>query len=226
MSLKYLIVNSDIEVSDYEAVPWINKGFAMDRVDDMAGAINKLLTNEYFYVGINSDVVDYMPLLELMRGTTHIPILIVTGCFTTEVEVAAMKYGADLFARWHKTPKGNMDSVLAHVAKISERKAVSRRLLMHNGVLLSPSYRSVYIGNTEIALTKQEFDLLNYLMINRGMALSYSQIYRRVWESEYDLSANSVINSTVKRLRKKLSLAETDNNVVQNIRGVGYRIAM
>jgi len=82
----------------------------MERVDNMTEGIEKLLLNEYLYVGINSDAVDFMPLLRTMRSVTHTPLLIVTGNFKTEDEVAALERGADLYARWHQTTEGSLGS--------------------------------------------------------------------------------------------------------------------
>jgi len=76
MSLKYLAVDSDIELAESEAVGWAKRGIVMNRVDNMTDGIKMLMTDEYLYVGINDDAVDFMPLLRTMRSITSTPILI------------------------------------------------------------------------------------------------------------------------------------------------------
>ncbi len=61
--IKYLAVDSDVDLANYEACEWAKHGIGMERVDNMTAAIQKLKTGEYLYVGINDDAVDFMPLL-------------------------------------------------------------------------------------------------------------------------------------------------------------------
>ena len=96
MNMKYLSVDRDAEFNDAHVVIWAERGFGCDRVETMTAAIQKLMENEYIVVGINSDNIDFMPLLKTMRSVTITPILIATGSFTTEQEVAALENGADL----------------------------------------------------------------------------------------------------------------------------------
>jgi len=121
MDKKCLAVDSNIENANVYVLEWSEHNVKMDRADNMAEAIQYLLSDEYIFVGINGDSVDFMPLLSKMRSITDTPIMIVTSDFTTENEIAALENGADLFARWHKNPNDNVTSVLAHVAQISER---------------------------------------------------------------------------------------------------------
>ena len=99
MNMIYLAVDSDVGLANSEAAVWkTTRGIGMERVDNMTEGIEKLLSNEYLYIGINSDAVDFMPLLRTMRSVTHTPILIVTGNFNTDDEVAALEAGADLYS--------------------------------------------------------------------------------------------------------------------------------
>ena len=141
----------------------------MKRVDNMTEGIEKLLSNEYLFVGINSDTVDFLPLLRSMRSITHIPILITTNNVTTENEVAALDSGADLYTCWHKTTKENIASILAHITRIYEqRKSVSSpsNVIVKKNLLIAPLHQNVYIGNNKLDLTAKEFNILYMLMSN------------------------------------------------------------
>ena len=85
MSIRYLAIDSDIELANSEAVAWAKHGIEMDRVDNMVEAIQRLMYNDdYIYIGINSDAVDCMPLLSMMASITNTPILIATSTFTMD----------------------------------------------------------------------------------------------------------------------------------------------
>ena len=232
MNIKYLAVDSDIELAESEAVGWAKRGIIMDRVDTMSEAIKRIvLMNEYLYVGINSNVVNFMPLLETMRSVTKTPILIATSNFTTDKEIAALRKGADLYARFHTDTEGNIrnedniESVLAWVDSVNKRVSTSNEVLFHGDILLSYDFRAVFINDTEIDLTKKEFGLIYHFMNKRGRVLSFKELYTTVWGDSYEenISCDS-IKSAIKRLRKKLGKDENDNSIIENVHGVGYKM--
>jgi DNA-binding response OmpR family regulator len=65
--------------------------------------------------------------------------------------------------------------------------------------------------------------MLHYLMINRGSVLSHKQIYRKVFDGEYDESTSDVIYSTLKRLRKKIKEVSAVE-YIETVKDVGYRL--
>ena len=196
----------------------------MECADSMTEAIKKLLTNEYICVGINADAIDFMPLLSTMRSVTNIPILIATGNFSTEKEVAALNSGADLYARWHESPEDNVSSVLSHIARKTARNATPRKIIAYRNLIIAPAQRYAFIDNEPLELTRHEFDLLLCLLDYQGRVLSYMQIYRTVWNDEYNDSSYEAIKGLMKRLRKKLAESNASQIDIENVRGIGYRL--
>lgn len=82
--------------------------------------------------------------------------------------------------------------------------------------------REVTRAGTVIDLTPREYALLEYLMRHPGQALSRTMILDRVWEYGFDSFAN-VVDSTILRLRKAVDDGY-DQQLIQTVRGVGYRI--
>ena len=224
MNMKFLDVDSDADCVDVHAAIWANRNVGVDRADNMTEAIQSLLSKtEYLFVAINGDTVDFMPLLSTMRSVTNLPILIVTGSFTTEKEVMAMEAGADLYARWHNKPEDNIKSVLAHVTHLAVRSKMPRpetKIMVHKDLLIAPRLRFVFVGNKKIDLTKKEFDILYYFMGNHGIVLTYKQIYRKIWGTAYDDSGHSLVWNHVHSLRQKLMNA---SEYIINEIDVGYR---
>ena len=228
MTLKCLAVDSDCNIASTYVIEWKKRGISMDCADNMTEAIHMLQSNDYIFVGINGDAIDFMPLLNTMRSVTNTPILIVTSVFTTEKEIEALKNGADLYTRWHDSPENNVSSVLAHIARLTTRDAAPCNVLIYGKLLVSPSQRYAFIGNSPLDLTRQEFDLLHYILINQGKVLTYNQIYCHLWNDYYDgESANETIKTLIKRLRKKLAGNENENQItIENVWGVGYRLPL
>ena len=226
MSVKYLAVDSDVQLAESEAVAWATRGISMDRVDSMTEAIQKLLTKDsYLYIGINDDAVDFMPMLSLMRNLTNTPILIATSRFITETEVAALDNGADLYARWHKSPDKNMASVLAHISRTVSR-AKNRihipRILVCGNLITFTDYKMVFCNDREVLLTAKEYGILDYFLANRNITLSISQIIIEAWRGEE--VSDEAVWKTIDRLRRRLTDSGFAGGSIVNIKGMGYRL--
>ena len=225
MSVKCLAVDSDFDTSSKYVLEWERRGVSMDCAINMMDAIKMLQSeNGYIFVGINADVIDFMPLLSTMRSMTNTPILIATSNFTTEKEIAALEEGADLFARWHSSPEDNVASVLAHIARKTTRNDASCNVLIYKNLLIAPAQRSVFIDNNKITFTRREYDLLLYLVSNQDKTLTFEQMHNSAWNDVQDNFSKDAVKSVVKRLREKLSENNACEIKIMNIRGVGYRL--
>jgi two-component system response regulator VanR len=228
MDLKYLAVDSNIELAYSEAEAWkTERGIGMDRVDTMTEAINMLMSNDYLYIGVNGDVTDFMPLLRTMRSVTNTPILIATTNFTTDMEVAALNDGADLFASYHKNSAGNIASVLAHIAKIIERSKMPRPktdVKIFRDLLIAPSSHQAFVKDKPISLTKIERSILCILIENRDSVISNKKILREVWGKEYQ-GHNELLWQRMHGLRKKLSAVSPEYDYIKVERTEGYRLS-
>ena len=105
---------------------------------------------------------------------------------------------------------------------IVEREPSAYSQLIYKNMTLSLMQRSVYIGNVLLRLTRQEFNLLYYLMLNKGIVITYEQIGVAVWGVERDSSTYHSIKNLVQRLRAKITTAGGGSAIIQNMRGVGY----
>ena len=227
--MKCLAVDSDFDIASSYVKEWAKRNVVMDCANDMSEAISKLQSfkpNEYIFVGINGDAIDYLPLLKVMRSITNTPILIATSNFTTEKEIEAMANGADLFARWHNTPEDNVSSVLAHIARKTKRDDVIENVLIYKNLIIAPFQHNIFIGNKILDLTRQEYELLQYFVLNAGNVLTYRQIYKTVWNDEYDVSTHETIKALVKRLRKKITNENGNKINIQNKWAVGYTLPL
>jgi DNA-binding response OmpR family regulator len=78
----------------------------------------------------------------------------------------------------------------------------------------------VTVNKMEVSLTQKEFDLLHYLVKNKGVVCSRTQIIQDVWDIHFEYDTG-VIDVFMNALRKKLNL-KVDEDYIKTIRGVGY----
>ncbi|QBI55520.1 response regulator transcription factor [Streptomonospora litoralis] len=158
----------------------------------------------------------------LRRSLPRLGIVFLTAKDAHSERVAGLTYGGDDYV----TKPFNIDELLARV------RAVLRRILPEaaeeppdDGVLrfadveLDEHACTVHRAGNPVSLSRTEFDLLRYLMLNRGHVLSRSQIIDEVWSSDYTGSSN-IVDTYVGYLRRKLGAFGP--NLIQTQRGFGY----
>jgi DNA-binding response OmpR family regulator len=83
----------------------------------------------------------------------------------------------------------------------------------------------VFCNDREVIITKKEYDLLHYLIINRNKVLTRNQLYEHIWgnilDDQYD---SNFIDVHIKNLRKKLN-EHSLTPWLETVRGIGYRVS-
>lgn len=82
---------------------------------------------------------------------------------------------------------------------------------------------TIHKGKKEISVTNIEFQMLYFLALYKGMAMSKEQIYEYVWNGEYVFD-DSNITSHIRRLRMKIENDPAKPAYIQTVRGIGYRM--
>ena len=220
-----LAIDKDLSVFNKEAIAWKERGVILQRADDMTEAIEQLLKHDFLMVAINADTINYLPQLSIAHENTQAPIFIITSKYSPKEELLAYEQGADSYSSWNYEDF-NVDMALALISRFNERTKRPKNALKtiaYRNILLSPTYYKVFINNTNIKISKMEFDILYYLILNRGRVISYQQLYKKFWHGEFDEVDPNILYSEIKRLRRKLKKASSHYEYIETIRGVGYR---
>lgn len=114
-------------------------------------------------------------------------------------------------------------AILKHHPDFEYIQMDDESILSVSGLEIYPSRRKIYRGRQEISLTAKEYDLLYFLVVNRGQVLTYEQIYQKVWGDEAIGSENNAVKCQIKNLRGKLYQAMPDATfAIRCVRAVGY----
>lgn len=166
---------------------------------------------------------DGYSILERLKAspeTKDIPVIMVTAKEAEYDKVKGLESGADDYIT---KPFGMMEFV-ARVKAVLRRcsKQEEDRELKYDELKLSIGKHKVYWKNEKIELTRKEFELLQYLMENKGLVMTRNQILCHVWGYDFDGETRTV-DVHVRTLRQKLGDA---GNLIETVRGVGYRIGV
>ena len=82
----------------------------------------------------------------------------------------------------------------------------------------------VYQGQEEVLLTALEYRLLITFLNHRGQALSRNQLLEGIWDISGDYVNDNTLTVYIKRLREKLEQDPTNPELIETVRGIGYRL--
>ena len=156
--------------------------------------------------------------LKASQETKNIPVIMVTAKEAEFDKVRGLEAGADDYIT---KPFGMMEFVarVKAVLRRCSRQEEDRELVCGELKLSIGKHRVAFQGQP-VELTRKEFELLQYLMENKGLVMTRNQILCHVWGYDFDGETRTV-DVHVRTLRQKLGEA---GNLVETVRGVGYRI--
>lgn len=157
---------------------------------------------------------------ELRKNSYQGAILLLTAKDAVEDRVLGLDTGADDYF----VKPFEFAELLARLRALARRSSAKLKndIVQIGSLTLHRSTRSVSRNQIEIQLTSREFQLLDLLVQNRGMVIPREVILDRIWGLESNISSNN-LDAYVRLLRKKISLSDEDV-VIQNVRGVGYKL--
>lgn len=165
------------------------------------------------------DGIAVLKKLKAKEATRHIPVIMLTAKTTEYDTVLGLETGADDYI---PKPFGIMELVARIKAVLRRYEALPAEkdsLLEYGKIRLSRAKHQVFCGEKEIFLTVKEFDLLCLLLENKGNIITREQLLSKIWKTDADVETRT-IDVHIRYLRKKLS----DENIIETIRGIGYRI--
>ena len=156
--------------------------------------------------------------LNNFSATRNIPVIMVTAKEAEYDKVRGLESGADDYIT---KPFGMMEFVarVKAVLRRSSRQSEDRELRCGN-LSVFVGRHEVFYEDTPVELTRKEFELLLYLMENKGLVMTRNQILCHVWGYDFDGETRTV-DVHVRSLRQKLG---DGGNMIETVRGVGYRI--
>ena len=151
-----------------------------------------------------------------IRTYSQVPIVMLTARDSERDELKGFDLGVDEYITKPFSP----GILVARVEALLRRSSGGRNeTITMGGIVLDKSAHEVTVDGVPVELSFKEFELLNYFMENRGIALSRERILNRVWNYDYFGDART-IDTHVKKLRSKLG---EKGEFIHTVWGMGYK---
>ena len=166
---------------------------------------------------------DGLHILKRLRAgaeTADLPVMMLTAKSSEYDRVVGLDSGADDYM---PKPFGMMELVsrVRALLRRAAKPATEDKLFTAGSLAVDVKRRAVTVDGEPVILTYKEFELLCYLLENRGVVLSRDQILTKIWDYNYSGETRTV-DVHIRTLRQKLGAY---GEKIETVRGVGYRLA-
>ena len=160
--------------------------------------------------------LDGWSVLRQIRQTSKVPIIMLTARGEEQDELFGFELGVDEYISKPFSPK----ILVARVEALLKRtKPEEKEIEDYGGITINSKGRTVTVDGKQVEMSLREYELLKYLVDNKGIALSRDKILNNVWNYDYFGDART-IDTHVKKLRSKLG---DKGDYIKTIWGMGYK---
>jgi two-component system response regulator RegX3 len=224
---KILIVEDESSFS--EAISFLlgKEGFETDVAENGRTALELFKASAYDLVLLDLMIpeVSGIEVCRAIRTTSMVPIIMLTAKDSEVDKVVGLELGADDYV----TKPYSSRELVARIKAVLRRgtpesaDADSNSAIQAAGnIRMDVERHQVTVNGTLINLPLKEFELLEFLMRNEGRVLTRGQLIDRVWGGDY-YGDTKTLDVHIKRLRSKIEEDSANPQLIQTIRGLGYK---
>ena len=222
MVKKILLVEDDKKISELVKQSLINEGYFVDQSFDGESGYYKIIEDQ-------PDLVILDIMMPKMNGYKVCAKVREIGVTTPIIMLTAksgeydVEEGLDTGANDYLKKPFSTVELLARIRRLLKTDGHEKALLEFQDLKIDLNARKVTSKDLEIELTKQELDLLAFLVMNNGNIVTKNELLEEIWEILYPVEEDiNKVEVYIGYLRKKLKPFNLDSHI-KTVRGFGYR---
>lgn len=214
---RILIIEDEERLARFVELELKHEGYEVDKALDGREGLEKALEGGYSLVllDVMLPTLNGMEVLRRLRQHSEVPVIMLTARDAVMDKVSGLDGGANDYV----TKPFAIEELLARIRAFLRKKGSG---LTCGSLSLDPESRVAAVNGTTIDLTRREFDLLLYLVQNKGVVQNRDGLLSAVWGYEYSGETNSV-DVYIRYLRTKVE-EPFGLKIIHTVRGVGYVI--
>ncbi len=222
MGAKILLVEDEEKLARFVELELSYEGYSVTKAFNGRTGIELAQSGQFdlILLDIMLPELNGMEVLRRLRRSLNVPVIMLTARDSVSDKVAGLDLGADDYI----TKPFAIEELLARIRTALRKSGAAREsdILTAQNLQMDVKSRTVTVDGTEVDLTKREFDLLHYLLKNKGIVVSRDTLMENVWEFDFDGGTNAV-DVYIRFLRCKIDEV-FGIKLIHTVRGVGYVI--
>lgn len=220
--MRVLVVEDERDLNNIITKYLKKNNFNVDNVFDGEEALDYLNSTEYDLVILDimmPKINGYEVLKTMRKENNDAPVLMLTAKDGIDDKVKGLDLGADDYL----IKPFDFDELSARIRAITRRKfGNTTNILQIDDLIIDINKKIVTRAGINIELTAKEYEVLVYLIQNKGHILSRDKIRDGVWNFDYEGESN-IIDVIIKNIRKKIAIGDS-KDLIFTKRGLGYVI--
>ncbi len=218
-----LIIEDNYDVNSMLREVLINEGYAVDSAYTGIDGIIAFQKNSYDLILLDL-MLPYKSgdeVLKDIRKSSEIPVIIISAKDIVGTKIDLLKLGADDYI----TKPFDLNEVAARVEAQLRRsnKQIATKSITYKDIVLDDKYKKITANGVDLELTAKEYQLLELFLKNRSKVFTKANIYETIWQDAY-LGDDNAVKTHISNLRSKLKAASPQNEYIETVWGLGYRL--
>ncbi|HNV95656.1 MAG TPA: response regulator transcription factor [Bacteroidales bacterium] len=221
--MKVLIIEDEKDLLLTLAHYFKAEGYVCESASTFSQAHEKIWLNEYDIILLDIGLPDGngIDLLKLIKSEKkNSAVLIISAKNSLDDKIKGLNIGADDYI----TKPFHLAELNARINAVLRRNQFDgNNVLIFNEISINSFDKTVKINNKEISLTKKEFDLLLFFVVNKNRVLTKENLVEHLWPDNADLFGSyDFIYTHLNNVRRKIKAAG-GNDYIKTIYGMGYK---
>lgn len=221
-----LVIEDEIKIARFIQLELKYEGYNVDVSHDGREGLNLAVQGDYdlIILDVMLPSLNGMEVLRRIRQVSDVTVIMLTAKGDVMDKVMGLDIGADDYM----TKPFAIEELLARIRVSLKRRRVSisasqnSELTQVGKLVIDDKKHTVIYDSESIELTKKEYDLLKYLIDNKGIVVTRDNILQNIWGYDY-IGDTNVVDVYIRYLRSKID-NRFDIKLIHTIRGVGYQV--
>ncbi len=232
MSQTILVCDDDKEIAAAVDIYLTAEGYRVIKAYDGLQALEQLQNNpdvQLILMDIMMPRLDGMHATMKIRESRNIPIIMLSAKSEDNDKILGLNIGADDYITKPFNPMELIARVKSQLRRYTNFGTAAQAdqgdaaVLVNGGLELDDGAKKVSVDGTEVSLTPVEYKIVKFLMENRGLVFSSSQIYENVW-NEPSYGADNIVAVHIRHIREKIEINPKEPRYIKVIWGHGYKM--
>ncbi len=222
---KILLIEDETKIRRFIQLELEHEGYTVEEEQDGRAGLNKALSKDFdlIILDVMLPSLNGMEVLRRLRQSSQTPVIMLTA----RDEITDKVMGLDIGADDYMTKPFAIEELLARIRTTLKHRRIDSppsAAVQIGNLKLDKSRHQVTYDNEELELTKREFDLLEYLMLNKKIVLTRDAILKKVWGYDFAGDTN-IVDVYIRYLRGKID-DKYRVKLIHTVRGVGYQLKL
>lgn len=217
-----LLVEDDRAIVENLTEFLAGEGFEVTAVSGQTEAVSQLEKTVYDLALLDISLAEGngFAVCSYMKQNTDIPVIFLTASGDEYSVVSGLDMGADDYISKPFRPR----ELVSRINRVLRRTGKAQAVLEAGDVTIDAARAIVKKNNEEIFLSALEYRLLLVLFNNRGILMSRDRLLEEIWDVAGEYVNDNTLTVYIKRLREKVETDPAKPEIIQTVRGMGYRV--